>query len=369
MADALIASFTKRFPSGTAIRGELQPDKAQLSPQSGGGSRVTVLFGPSGCGKTTILRCLAGLERPEEGRIQFGAERWFDAQQGVCLAPQQRGVGFVFQDYALFPHLTVEGNVGYGLHHLPGAERRKQVEQMLTRFNLTQAARHRPRQLSGGQQQRVALARALARRPRLLLLDEPLSALDATLRESMRSELRQWLAACEIPVLLVTHDRTEALALGDELVVMSGGTTLQSGPMLEVFNHPANAEVARIVGIETLQPGRIVAVSDGLATIEVGTARLFALPPPGSIRNVYVGIRAEDVILTNTQDSASSARNRLPAVVTSLQVNAPMVQVELDCGFPLRALITRQAVEELRLQAGTRMTAWVKAPHVHVIAS
>jgi molybdate transport system ATP-binding protein len=369
MADALTASFTKRFPGGAVIRGEFQGSDASPSPQTGGGSRVTVLFGPSGCGKTTVLRCLAGLERPDEGRIQFGEDTWFNAQQNICLAPQQRGIGFVFQDYALFPHLTVEGNVGYGLHRLVRAERRKQVEQMLTRFDLTRVARHHPRQLSGGQQQRVALARALARRPRLLLLDEPLSALDATLREALRSELRQWLAAFEIPVLLVTHDRTEALALGDELVVMSGGTTVQSGPMLEVFNHPANADVARIVGIETVQPGRILDVSDGLATVEVGTARLFTLPPPGSIRHVYIGIRAEDVILTNTLESASSARNRLPAVVTSLQVNAPMVQVELDCGFPLRALITRQAVEELRLQAGTQITAWVKAPHVHVIAA
>jgi molybdate transport system ATP-binding protein len=369
MADALIASFTKRFPGGVVIRGELRPDDASRSPQAVGGCRVTVLFGPSGCGKTTVLRCLAGLERPEEGRIQFGEETWFDAQQDVCLAPEQRGVGFVFQDYALFPHLTVEGNVGYGLCRLSHAERQKQVDHMLTRFDLTQVARHHPRQLSGGQQQRVALARALARRPRLLLLDEPLSALDVTLREALRSELRQWLAACQIPVLLVTHDRTEALALGDELVVMSGGTTVQSGLMLEVFNHPANAEVARIVGIETLQPGRVVAVSDGLATVEVGTARLFALPPAGPMGHVYVGIRAEDVVLTNSSESASSARNRLPAVVKSLHIDAPMVRVELDCGFPLRALITRQAVEELKLQAGVQITAWVKAPHVHVIAA
>jgi len=369
MADTLIARFTKRFPDGAVIRGEVRTNDATRSPQASGGSHVTVLFGPSGCGKTTVLRCLAGLEQPEEGRIQFGEETWFDAQQGIFLAPQQRGVGFVFQDYALFPHLSVAGNVGYGLHRLSHAERRKQVDELLTRFDLTQVTRHHPRQLSGGQQQRVALARALARRPRLLLLDEPLSALDAALREALRSELRQWLAACEIPVLLVTHDRTEALALGDELVVMSAGTTVQSGPVLEVFNNPANAEVARIVGIETLQPGCIVVVSDGLATLEVGTARLFALPPPGSIRHIYVGIRAEDVILTNTSESASSARNRLPAVVKSLHVNPPMVRVELDCGFPLRALITRQAVEELRLQAGTRITAWVKAPHVHVIAA
>jgi len=367
MAGALNASFVKRYPGGAVIHGELQSNDLNRSQEGRGGRGVTVLFGPSGCGKTTILRCLAGLERPEEGLIQFGEETWFEAQRGVCLTPQQRGIGFVFQDYALFPHLTVEGNVGYGLHRLSRGERRKQVGEMLNRFDLIQVARQHPRQLSGGQQQRVALARALARRPRLLLLDEPLSALDNALREALRGELRHWLAGCEIPVLLVTHDRMEVLTLGDELVVMSGGRIQQSGPVLSVFNHPANAEVARIVGIQTLQPGRVVDVRDGLATVEVGTATLVGLALPSPCRDVLVGIRAEDVVLTGGVEKTTSARNRLPAVVESLHVEVPLVRVELDCGFPLKALITRQAVEELDLQLGTRLTALVKAPHVHLM--
>jgi molybdate transport system ATP-binding protein len=367
MADELIATFTKRFPNGAVIRGELKPSEPLQPRQSRGRRCVTVLFGPSGCGKTTVLRCLAGLERPEEGMIRFGAQTWFDAERGICLAPQQRGIGFVFQDYALFPHLTVEGNVSYGLRNLSRHERRKAVGDILNRFELTQVAEHRPRQLSGGQQQRVALARALVRRPGLLLLDEPLSALDAALREAMRTEFRHWLAECEVPVLLVTHDRTEALALGDEVVVMSGGATQQSGPVLQVFNRPANAEVARIVGIETLQPGRIVDVHEGLASVEVGTAKLVALPPPGRVRDVLVGIRAEDVILTQSLENSSSARNCIPAVVESLHVEVPIVRVELDCGFPLKALITRQAAEDLDLRPGMRLTALVKAPHVHLI--
>jgi molybdate transport system ATP-binding protein len=363
----LNASFVKRYPGGAVIHGELQSNDLNQSQEGRGGQGVTVLFGPSGCGKTTILRCLAGLERPEEGLIQFGNQTWFDAQRGVCLSPQQRGIGFVFQDYALFPHLTVEGNVGYGLRRLSCSERRKQVGEMLNRFDLIQVARQHPRQLSGGQQQRVALARALVRRPRLLLLDEPLSALDNALREALRGELRHWLAGCEVPVLLVTHDRMEVLTLGDELVAMSGGRIQQSGPVLSVFNHPANAEVARIVGIQTLQPGRVVDVRDGLATVEVGTATLFGLALPRPCRDVLVGIRAEDVVLTAGVEKTTSARNRLPAVVESLHVEVPLVRVELDCGFPLRALITRQAVEELDLQLGTRLTALVKAPHVHLM--
>ena len=359
MADSLTASFTKHFPGGAVIRGELG--------RSARSHAVTVLFGPSGCGKTTVLRCIAGLERPEEGAIQFGAETWFDAKNHFCLAPQQRGIGFVFQDYALFPHLTVAGNVGYGLRGLSHAGHRQRVGELLERFELTAHAQCRPRQLSGGQQQRVALARALVCRPRLLLLDEPLSALDAALREELRGELRRFLSACNVPVLLVTHDRDEALALGDELVVMSGGTVRQSGPVLEVFNRPANAEVARIVRVENRQPGRIVNVTDGLATVEVGRVRLTALAPPAAKHEVVACIRGEDVILQRDGHAASSVRNHLAARVVAVQPGSPLTRVELDVGFPLFALITRPACEELDLRPDAKVTALIKAPAVHLI--
>lgn len=358
MADALIASFTKRFP-GATIRGELN--------QPARGHTVTVLFGPSGCGKTTVLRCLAGLETPEEGTIQFRAETWFDAGRGIRLTPQQRGIGFVFQDYALFPHLTVAGNVGYGLGKLPADERRRRVTELLERFELTAHAEKHPRQLSGGQQQRVALARALACRPKLLLLDEPLSALDAALREPLRGELRRLLAACGVPVLLVTHDREEALVLGDELVVMSGGAVRQAGPVLEVFNRPADAEVARIVRVENLQPGRILTVTEGLATVQVGTARLVALATDDGVRDVWVSIRGEEVILQRDVGVNGSVRNALPARVLAVHPGSPLARIELDAGFPLFAFVTRPACEELALRPGTTVTALIKAPAVHLI--
>ena len=357
MAEALTACFTKRFPGGAIIRGELS--------RPANGPSITVLFGPSGCGKTTVLRCLAGLEQPEEGSIQFAAETWFDARQGLCLAPQQRGIGFVFQDYALFPHLTVEGNIGYGLLH---GERERRVREMLNHFDLVSVAHQRPRQLSGGQQQRVSLARALVRRPRLLLLDEPLSALDAVLREELRGGLRRMLAECGIPVFLVTHDRAEALALGDELVVMSGGTMRQSGPVLEVFNRPANADVARIVRVETIQPGRVMSVSDGLATVAVGATQIIAVAPPGVTSDVFVCIRGEDVILQHGGELASSVRNRLAARVLAVRPDSPLTRVELDAGFPLFAFVTRPACEDLNLRTGDSVTALIKAPAVHLIA-
>jgi molybdate transport system ATP-binding protein len=359
MADTLTARFTKRFPGAAPIRGELELPAR--------GHRVTVLFGPSGCGKTTVLRCVAGLERPEEGSIRFADEIWLDATRAISLAPQRRGVGFVFQDYALFPHLSVAGNIAYGIRRAPAAERNRTVREAVERFELGGLEKRLPHELSGGQRQRVALARALARRPSLLLLDEPLSALDAALRDELRIELRHLLAAAGVPVLLVTHDRDEALALGDELVVMVDGTVRQSGPVLDVFQRPADAEVARIVRVDTLQPGRVTSVKDGLAAVDVGGTTITALAPPAGARDVFVSIRGEDVILQASGASVTSVRNRLPARVVALRPGSPLVRVELDAGFPLFALVTRPAAEDLKLRPGLQLTALVKTPAVHLI--
>lgn len=210
MSTDLIARFTMRHRRGPAIHGDLRLPL--------GRRHITALFGPSGAGKTTLLRCLAGLERPECGEIRAGDEIWFDSARRRCLSPQQRGVGYLFQEYALFPHLSVAENIAYGLADLPKAGRWEKVDSFLQRFDLAGLADRRPRQLSGGQQQRVALARALACKPRLLLLDEPLSALDAGLREELRRELASILADLDIPVVLITHDAAEASDLADEVL-------------------------------------------------------------------------------------------------------------------------------------------------------
>jgi molybdate transport system ATP-binding protein len=260
----LVASFEKRFPGGAVI-------SAQLRRPTDGFS-VTVLFGPSGSGKTTVLRCLAGLERPEAGAIRWGEAIWFDAARGIFLRPQHRGIGYLFQEYALFPHLTVAQNIAYGLTGLSRTERRRRVADILELVQLTGLEARYPKHLSGGQQQRVALARALAPRPRLLLLDEPLSALDATIRERLRQDLRRLLRALGTPTVLVTHDRVEALALGDEIVVLDQGKVCQSGPVHEVFGRPSDAAVARIVGVDTVEPGKVLHVAEGLATVAVGAS-------------------------------------------------------------------------------------------------
>ncbi len=363
MSAGIQASFTRRFAGGEVICAE----NLCAGAQSG---EVTVLFGPSGSGKTTILRCLAGLDSPDEGRIEFNGELWFDSASHYCLVSRHRRVGFVPQDYGLFPHLTVEENIGYGLRKLGRNERRNRVNRMLTWLGLEGLEGRLPGGLSGGQQQRVVLARAVVWAPQLLLLDEPLAALDVPTRRRLRGELRRWLGQLGIPTLLVTHDQAEALSLGSRIVVLGDGRIEQTGPVGEVFNRPATLSVAQVAGIETVVAGKIRERSEGMATVAVGDATLLALlgdVPPGA-EAVYVCIRAEDVVLTRDTGGASSARNRIPATVASVHLEAPLTRVELNCGFPLKALITRQALEELKLQPGTRVTAWIKAPHVHLIA-
>jgi len=360
MNDAILtANFQKQFPGGPRI----VADDLRI------GSGITVLFGASGSGKTTILRCLAGLERPQIGTISFGQEGWFDSAKKVFQPPRKRGVGFVPQDYALFPHLSVARNVSYGQQELPAAERASRVTE-ISRWLGVEGLEHRlPSELSGGQQQRVALARAVACGPKLLLLDEPFAALDLPTRSRVRSELRQLLRQLGIPTILVTHDRLEALALGDAVVVLHDGLNVQQGAVHEVFSRPVNLAVAEIAAVETIQPGRVLATRDGLATVTVGEVRLIALagilPPETS--EVYVCIRAEDVSLMRSGKFESSPRNRLAASVRAVAREGLLVRVDLDCGFPLTALLTESAREELALREGTEVLALIKASQVHLI--
>ena len=367
MKPALLnASLRKQFSGGP----EIVVENLSL------GDGITVLFGRSGSGKTTILRCLAGLEIPDSGEIIFGGEVWFKqsgkrkAESGnIFLSPRQRQIGFVPQDYALFPHLTVAQNIGYGLKELSDFERGARLTEAMEWLDLKGLEARCPGELSGGQQQRVALARALVRRPRLLLLDEPLAALDTPTRLRVRGELGRLLRKFGIPTVLVTHDRLEALALGDEVVVLHEGRNVQQGAAPEVFSRPQNLAVAEITAVETVQAGRILEICDGLATVAVGDSRLIAVAeglPPDS-REVYLCIRAEDVILTRADGVQSSPRNRLPATVRLVSREGPLVRVSLDCGFGLAALLTQSACDELGLREGAEVIALIKAPQVHLI--
>ncbi len=236
-----------------AIRKQL--DGFTLDVQWSAGDGVAALFGPSGAGKTLTLQCLAGLVRPDAGRIVMGGEVLFDSETGVDVPPQRRRLGYVFQGYALFPHLTVRSNVGFGLRGRDRAERRRREDEVLARLGLEALADRYPRELSGGQRQRVALGRALAPDPALLLLDEPLSALDLPLRQALRDDLRGILADWGIAAVLVTHDLTEAYRLGDHIVVYEEGRVIQAAPRTELLWQPSSRSVARIMGIRNLMQG------------------------------------------------------------------------------------------------------------------
>jgi len=352
MADTLSAECRIALPGGFALDAALELPLNRAP--------VTVLFGPSGAGKTTLLRLLAGLERPDAGKIVFRGRTWCDTGRGIWMEPQQRRAGIVFQHYALFPHLTVGSNVAFGAKGAAAAR-------MMERFGLCALAGRMPGAISGGERQRVALARALAAEPDLLLLDEPLSALDAAARTRTRRELRGLLAGAGVPSIVVTHDRIEAIALADWMAVMVEGRILQTGPVREVFARPASAPVAEAVGVENVLSAEIVSRAGGLVRLRVGGAALECLDG-GESGPVLVSIRAEDVALTRDAAGASTQRNRLRGVVRAVAIEGPLARIEMDCGFPLVALVTAQSASDLNLRAGDSLTAIVKTTSVHLIA-
>ncbi|MBS1766986.1 MAG: ATP-binding cassette domain-containing protein [Acidobacteria bacterium] len=347
----LLAAFTRRFKEGPEVHG------AFTLPMDG--TCLTVLFGPSGCGKTTMLRALAGLDRPEAGRVLLGEEIWSDADRGLFLPAHKRRIGFLSQAPSLFPHLSVEANVAFGLKRDLSRAR-----ETLELTGLLDLAHRRPHELSGGQQQRVALARALAPRPRLLLLDEPFAALDAAARREMGLKLRQALAATGTPALLVTHAREEALALGDRMMLMQEGRIIRHGLPSEVLS--LSAGPGQDAG--TVLKVRVVERAHGLARVQAGTAELWAPDPGGLAGNAYATIRPEGVSLEQTQGVPGSARNRLAARILGLEPEGALIRVKLDAGFELDALITAWAAEDLGLAPGAAVTASIKATAIRLEA-
>jgi molybdate transport system ATP-binding protein len=359
MAEEMIIDMTKTFSGRAPIQARLRYEIEA--------STVLILFGPSGSGKTTVLRSIAGLEWPEEGSIQFLSRTWLDTRSGIRVTPQDRQIGYMPQDYALFPNYSVAGNIAYGLGAFSSTERNKRIAEVVDLFQLQGLESAKPRELSGGQQQRVALARAVAPRPQLLLLDEPLSALDAPTRLQLRGELRSLLKQLALPSIIVTHDWAEALTMGDVMAVMGEGRIHQVGKPHEVFSRPADADVARIVGVETVVQGQVIENANGLATVAVNGTRLKGLSNDAIGTAVYVCIRAEDVVVEQAGSGMTSARNHLKGLVRDIAPQGVMVQVTIDCGFPLTAMITRGAVEDFGLVPGASVIAAIKAGAVHLV--
>jgi molybdate transport system ATP-binding protein len=281
------------------------------------GDEVIALFGHSGAGKTLTLQCLAGLVRPDAGRIVVNGAVLFDGARGIHVRPQARRLGYVFQGYALFPHLTVEANVGFGLAGRPREARRARTEEVIARLGLRGLERRHPRELSGGQQQRVALGRALAADPALLLLDEPLSALDAPLRRQLRDELAGVIREWRVPTVLVTHDLAEAFQLADRIVVYEEGRVVQAAPKSEILSHPASERVARLFGVRNILHGKVVDASAaairlawrGHVLTAVNSPSQPYLPPRGADAAFFV--RPEYVRLVRKDRPAPEAQNRL----------------------------------------------------------
>jgi molybdate transport system ATP-binding protein len=331
------------------------------------GPSVTVLFGPSGAGKTTLLRCIAGLEELTEGRIVFKGQVWADVAHHRHLPTQKRPIGYLFQDYALFPNLNVRDNIGFGLHHLAISERNDQIQRTAASLQVNELLDRMPNELSGGQQQRVALARVLVREPELLLLDEPISALDGVARDHVRSELSRLLRRLQIPAILVTHDWVDALSLGDRLLVMNGGVVLQEGTPQEVFAKPRLAEVASAVGMENLVVGRVKERIADVLALEVGSAEIFAVDPKDGHAEYFVCIRGENITLETGRAGLSSARNHQQGRVVEVSPAGSLLKVVVDIGFEIVALVTRQAVSDMGLANGTEVFVAFKASAVHLI--
>jgi molybdate transport system ATP-binding protein len=324
---------------------------------------VLAVLGPNGAGKSTLLRVLAGLLRPDDGRVTVdGREVWDDVAAGVHVPAHERRLGMVFQDHLLFPHLTVTDNVAFGLR-TRGARKaaaRAAAGQWLARVGLEGLGDRRPGQLSGGQAQRAALARALVGDPAVLLLDEPLSALDARTRLTVRAELRRHLAGFGGSTVLVTHDPVDAMALADRVVVVEEGRVVQAGTPADVSRHPRTDYVARLVGLALL-PGTGAGTSvrlDGGGTVAV--AEETAGP-------VFVAVRPESVALYLSPPHGSP-RNVWPARLVSATPHGATVRCELDGEVPLVADVTATAFAELGLAPGSAVWAAVKASEVAVYA-
>jgi iron(III) transport system ATP-binding protein len=345
-----IREVSKRFGAVLAV------DRVSLDVEDG---ELFTLLGPSGCGKTTLLRLVAGFHRPDAGRIRFGERDVTD------LPPYARNIGMVFQNYALWPHMTVFQNVAYGLRlrRLRGAALEASVAEGLRKVNLSGLGARFPGQLSGGQQQRVALARALVLSPDLLLLDEPLSNLDAKIRVQVRAEIRTLQQELGITTVYVTHDQEEALSLSDRVAVMRDGRVLQLGPPRDLYERPRSRFVADFVGTNNLVPGTVTEAAAGTVTIETGLGRLRARPPEGGEslpvgRPAVLAIRPENVTIGMSGTGPTSGDgNRVPGRIALAAYLGSTLRYDVEAagGLTLKADI-RDSWHHEPLARGTPVT-------------
>ena len=337
---------------------------------------VLALVGPSGSGKSTILRIIAGLYRPREGRVSVDGEPWLDTARGIAIPPHRRAAGLVFQSYALFPHMTAIGNITAALESLPTPDRRRRAEELLRLVNLGGLEDRRPAELSGGQQQRVAVARALAREPEVLLLDEPFSAVDRQTRERLYRELAVMRRRLSMPVVLVTHDLTEALMLADSLCLLHHGCTLQHGRPLDVMQRPATVEVARLVGQRNIFTATVVEQDSdtGFTVVDWNGRRIEAASAPRfRAGDTVAWLVPHSKVLLHRRDrpSRGSTENPVSGVISEHVVLGDITVSVLKVQGPEDLAITFQVpahvAERNRLASGERASVSLLAQAIHLM--
>jgi len=344
----------------------------------------TILFGPSGSGKTTLLDCIAGLTTPEAGRVVIGGRVFFDKGLQVDQPISRRAVGYVLQELALFPHMTVAQNAEYGLVQLPRAERRRRAEKMLREFGIDHLRQQYPARISGGERQRVALARVLVTDPGVLLLDEPLAALDVATKAKIIDDLRRWNQAHGIPILYVTHSREEVIALGERVLVLEQGRIIAQGTPHEVLRAPLQETVAQLAGFENIFDATVESVHEERGSMicrvvrgetnnspedETGKGIALETPlvraEPGS--RLRIGIRAGDILLAIAEPAGLSARNLIPGRIVSMERRDMIVSARVDCGVEVEVYLTLAACHALQLESGRNVWLVIKTHSCHLM--
>jgi molybdate transport system ATP-binding protein len=320
-----------------------------------------------------LLDCIAGIVAPDEGRIGVGDRVFSDTAAGKWVPASRRQVGYVFQDLALFPHLTVAENIAYGLAGWNAAERQGRVQAILARWRISMLADRYPREISGGERQRVALARALVGEPCVLLLDEPLAALDAPVKSALLEDLRIWNQARRIPIVYVTHSREEVFALGERVLLLEGGRITSQGTPFEVLEAPRRERIAQLAGFENIFEARVVETHETAGTMTCRLeqsnvqieAPLVRIAAGGRVR---LALRAGDVLLATVAPEKISARNVISGTIASLQQRDYMVVAVVDCGVRFEVHLTPGARDHLQLVAGMPVWLAIKTHSLHVVS-
>jgi molybdate transport system ATP-binding protein len=319
-----------------------------------------------------LLDCIAGLVRPDTGRINAGEEVFFDSARGVNRPPRFRHVAYVFQTLALFPNMSAEENVAFGLSGLPQNERSARVEEILTAFRVDNLRSRKPAEISGGERQRIALARSLVTQPCVLMLDEPLTGMDAELKAAIVDDLRAWNAARRIPILYVTHTREEVDALGERVIAMDYGRVVSEGTPMEVLEAPRRKRLAQAAGFENLLSGTVVDLreADGVMRVRLSESSCEIEVPlgyaaPGDC--VRVAIRAGDILLSIVWPEGLSARNVIEGRIVSMETRGTLVQARVNCGAEFIVHVTPGAARALELAAGSRVWLVIKTHSCHFV--